>query len=198
LAVKLGLVIPKNTIITNNYDDLVENFQNEQEKEVIFKILTQLFIPPNKVALTKKIDILNEGVNQQRLEYAPGIFQNQVKRQHDLRITVVGNKESDIKVFCAQIDVKPKTIDWRPYQAEKELWKSAKLEEKINRKLVKFHLSTGLSFGAYDFIIPMDGEDNVEPIFLECNPVGNWLWLEDILKDSYNVTDAIATMLLSD
>ncbi len=49
--------------------------------------------------------------------------------------------------------------------------------------------SLGLAFGALDFIRTPEGEW----VFLEVNPNGQWLWLDDML--SLGITDAIASWL---
>lgn len=49
----------------------------------------------------------------------------------------------------------------------------------------------GLVFGALDFIIKPNGEY----IFLEVNPNGQWLWLDDILD--LGITESIGNWLMN-
>ena len=61
--------------------------------------------------------------------------------------------------------------------------------EAFEKSVLDFHEKAGLVFGAYDF---SELEDDV--IFLSCNPVGNWLWLEERL--GLNVSEHVARYLL--
>ncbi|GAA5764612.1 hypothetical protein [Streptosporangium roseum] len=54
------------------------------------------------------------------------------------------------------------------------------------------HRRGGLSFGAFDFGLTGDGI----PVFLECNPNGQWGWLED--ATGLPIAAAIAALLLED
>ncbi|WP_424528879.1 hypothetical protein ACOZ38_04145 [Sphaerisporangium viridialbum] len=50
----------------------------------------------------------------------------------------------------------------------------------------------GLRFGAFDFALTGDGV----PVFLECNPNGQWAWLED--ATGLPIAAAIADLLLEE
>ncbi|GGK78199.1 hypothetical protein Sme01_23190 [Sphaerisporangium melleum] len=50
----------------------------------------------------------------------------------------------------------------------------------------------GLRFGAFDFALTRDGV----PIFLECNPNGQWAWLADATGSP--IAAAIADLLLEE
>jgi glutathione synthase/RimK-type ligase-like ATP-grasp enzyme len=47
----------------------------------------------------------------------------------------------------------------------------------------------GLSFGALDFVLTPDGRF----VFLEINPNGQWMWLDD--KLGFGITDAVVDWL---
>jgi hypothetical protein len=49
----------------------------------------------------------------------------------------------------------------------------------------------GLNFGCFDFIVPKGGG---EPIFLEMNPNGQWLWVQS--KTGQDIGEAIAGQLI--
>lgn len=63
------------------------------------------------------------------------------------------------------------------------------VSEAFKKRVLDFHEKVGLVFGAYDFL---EHEDDV--IFLECNPGGAWLWLEQSL--GLNVSEHVARYLL--
>lgn len=64
------------------------------------------------------------------------------------------------------------------------------LTPKTHKKLMQFHKKSGLIYAAYDFIVDSSGNE----IFLECNPGGQWLWIEHALQQP--ISKAIATALL--
>ncbi|MFF1818110.1 ATP-grasp ribosomal peptide maturase [Kribbella sp. NPDC058245] len=86
----------------------------------------------------------------------------------DLRVTVVGDD-----VFCVRIDSSISRLDWRSdydtlaYQVVEP---PPGLTERMRNYLRRF----GLLFGCFDFAVD---EQNV-PYFLECNPNGQWAWME--------------------
>lgn len=63
------------------------------------------------------------------------------------------------------------------------------ISEELKEGLLKFHRKAGLGFGAYDFL-----ERGDDVIFLECNPGGAWLWLEQSL--GLKVSEQVAKCLL--
>lgn len=98
------------------------------------------------------------------------LFQEWVPKDYEVRLTVV-----DGQFFAARIDGKSDAahVDWRTdydnlsYQAVETpnfvRWRVSALLDKL-----------GLRFGALDFVVAPDGE-----WFLECNPNGQWAWIED-------------------
>jgi D-alanine-D-alanine ligase-like ATP-grasp enzyme len=50
---------------------------------------------------------------------------------------------------------------------------------------------TGLAFGAFDFVVTPDNEW----VVLECNPEGQWGWIEE--NTGLPIADAIAKYLLT-
>ena len=63
------------------------------------------------------------------------------------------------------------------------------MPESIAGKCTAFLRRMGLSFGCFDFIVTPSGEY----VFLECNPNGQWLWVE--LETGLPISQAIAEFL---
>ena len=63
------------------------------------------------------------------------------------------------------------------------------LPDEIQLKLLKLHAALGLTFGAYDLIVT----PNREYVFLEVNPAGQWLWLEDVTN--LQISKSLANIL---
>ena len=63
--------------------------------------------------------------------------------------------------------------------------------ENIARKCREYLAHLGLNFGCFDFIVTPSGDY----VFLECNPNGQWLWVED--ATGLKISEAIADFLSS-
>jgi glutathione synthase/RimK-type ligase-like ATP-grasp enzyme len=89
-------------------------------------------------------------------------------------VTAVGEK-----VFSAAIytDASAKD-DWRRLQTTAAVqFRKETLPEGVDEHCVQYLGKMGLKFGAFDFIETPDGE----VVFLECNPNGQYGWLEEEL-----------------
>ncbi|MFI2187449.1 ATP-grasp ribosomal peptide maturase [Streptomyces sioyaensis] len=111
------------------------------------------------------------------------LFQAQVPKVADVRAVVVGEQ-----VFAARITAPPGVVDWRAeYQSLS--YEPVACPDEIRGALVRFLAGFGLNFGAFDFAVTADGAW----WFLECNPNGQWAWLEDVA--GLSITTAIADLL---
>jgi hypothetical protein len=185
LAQECGLTIPE-TIIGNSMSSVLSLF--DKHEKLIYKTLSSFIMPPNRViysTLISKNDIKN---SKHTFAMAPGIYQAYIEKNYELRITIVGEK-----LFIAHIDSqssKETSIDWRKNQL-RSMYKPGKISPELLKKLKKFHRLAGLRYAAYDFIV----DKNENEIFLECNPGGQWLWIEDALD--FKISEAIAEELVS-
>lgn len=101
----------------------------------------------------------------------PVYLQYYVPKQYEVRITIV-----DRNVYAVRIDTKNK-IDWRlDYQNHK--YTMIVCPEDIIKKCYQMMEDFDLIFGAFDFIVTPENEW----VFLEVNPNGQWLWLEQSLN----------------
>jgi hypothetical protein len=56
---------------------------------------------------------------------------------------------------------------------------------------VQFLQCLGLNFGAFDFVVTPDNQW----VMLECNPAGQWLWLQE--ETGAEIAEGIADLLVS-
>ena len=100
----------------------------------------------------------------------------------------------DEDVFAARIDTQDLDedkgkIDWRQgYDSGLRLSEFI-LPETIKDKCLALVHALGLNFGCIDLIVRPDGEY----VFLECNPNGQWLWVE--LQTGMKISESIARFL---
>ncbi len=96
------------------------------------------------------------------------LFQARVDKSSDIRAIVVGDR-----VLCARITAPPGVVDWRAHYKDLT-YESVECPDRIRDALLQFTATFGLAFGAFDFAVTSTGEW----WFLECNPNGQWAWLE--------------------
>ncbi|AQS68560.1 ATP-grasp ribosomal peptide maturase [Streptomyces pactum] len=110
-------------------------------------------------------------------------FQAQVPKVADVRAVAVGEQ-----VFSARITAPPGVVDWRA-EYQSLTYEPVACPDETRGALVRFLASFGLNFGAFDFAVTADGAW----WFLECNPNGQWAWLED--SAGLPITHAVADLL---
>lgn len=185
LAQNVGLSIPS-TRITNNPSTALELFV--PDREVAFKTLANFVFPPDKYIFTTRISREEVTRRSRAIQRAPAIFQEYIEKDFELRITVVGQQ-----LFATKINSQRSSstqTDWRRSQLEQGLYEPTELQPELAARIRAFHDTAGLVYGAYDFVVSKEGE----PLFLECNPAGQWLWLEELTGQQ--ISRAVASTLV--
>ena len=122
------------------------------------------------------------------IEYCPVIIQEYIEKTYEIRAAVIGDR-----VFAARIDSQSgglgTSVDWRRYNIPKTPHSAYNLPQDIMQRLIEMHSRLGLIYSSFDLIRNPDGEY----IFLETNPYGQWLWIEDLT--GLKISNAIAEFL---
>jgi glutathione synthase/RimK-type ligase-like ATP-grasp enzyme len=187
LAQSLGFVVP-HSLITNSSDEALEFCKTHDGTGIVYKPLR---VPPvvrtidrqpystedHAIPLIYTTPLSSDHISHfDSLRMAPGLFQEYVPKAFELRITVVAGHIFTAAIYSQQHE---RTVhDWRRYpddiselpHAPYELPRS--LDDRV-RLLIQ---TLGLNFGAIDMIVRPDGEY----VFLEINPNGQFLWIEDL------------------
>ena len=192
IALLVGLNVP-NTCFSNcqeniiamakQFDELVLKpidsngvWNEEDEQEYVFytqKVFSEAIMSAPKEAFTQTVSFV----------------QNYIPKAFELRVTVVAGK-----VFCCKIESQHLAddcgrIDWRQGDDKGLKYSPFTLPDDISQKCLQFLRLMKLNFGAFDFIVTPSGEY----VFLECNPNGQWLWIE--LETGMKISEAIAAAL---
>lgn len=117
-------------------------------------------------------------------------IQNYIEKSFELRITVVCDKVFAGKIDSQIMDEDKGKIDWRQgydYGLKHEIFE---LPNSIVQFCQTFLKRMHLNFGCFDFIVTPKNEY----IFLECNPNGQWLWIEELT--GLNISGSIAEYLM--
>jgi hypothetical protein len=183
LARSVGFRVP-DTEITN--DPKVVDALLAKHGRVIYKSLNWVTFPDQTGILTTEITASLVASENESIRLAPGIYQQFLAKDYEIRITAVGNH-----VFGARINTPkkgPASIDWRHAHYE-NIFELLAVSADLERKILNFQAAAGIAFGAYDLIAATTGDI----YFVECNPAGQFLWLEQAL--ALPISHAVATHL---
>jgi glutathione synthase/RimK-type ligase-like ATP-grasp enzyme len=117
-------------------------------------------------------------------------IQNYIDKAFELRITVVGNELFTCKINSQLLDEDKGKTDWRQGYDYGLTYEPYNLSPEIAGKCLLFLQRIGLNFGCFDLIVT----PNNQYVFLECNPNGQWLWIEQETK--LKISKAIADFLI--
>lgn len=189
-ASSVGLKVP-DTIITNDPEELLR-FSEMKGGVVAVKLLkgdwflkggspVPLFVFTQRVTSTQIAECFED------IKLSPVLAQEYVEKELELRVTIVGKK-----VFACAIhsqDSEQTKIDWRNYDLEHVKHESYQLPREVETKLLAIMGEWHLSYGAVDMIVTPAGEH----VFLEINPSGQWLWIEE--RTGMPISQALAELL---
>lgn len=123
------------------------------------------------------------------LAQCPATFQTFIPKAFEIRSTVVGPQ-----TFSASIHTKSASpdaqIDWRHYDWANTEYYPYGLPTDVESRLLDLVRRLGLQYGACDFIVTPDGDH----VFLEVNPLGQYLWIEQLTD--LPISRSIASFLL--
>lgn len=179
VAREAGLRVPR-TCITNDPARAKEFIEQRGVEQTIYKAFAGSEQAWRETRLLKE----NELEMIESVRFAPVIFQEYVAGT-DLRITVVGDE-----VFPAAIHVQPSSyqVDFRMVMDEARI-EPAVLPPTLCDTLRSYMRRLGLVYGAIDMRRTEDGEY----VFLEINPSGQWLFVEQ--SSGQPITETLATLM---
>jgi glutathione synthase/RimK-type ligase-like ATP-grasp enzyme len=194
-AARFGFAVPP-SLITNRAAAAVA-FGREAAQGLAFKALSSSLLAADAVGSDERIagpiaTTRLEARDETELEGVaelPCFFQHYVPKRHELRVTVIGER-----AFCARIHSQddPRTAtDYRDFSAE-ILYEAATLPAEVEHRCIAFVRSYGLTYGAIDLIVTPAGEH----VFLENNPVGQFLFVEELVP-ALDMTGALADCLIA-
>lgn len=177
LAVELGMQIAP-TCFSNAKDDVVEFTKGFGD--VSLKCLRDHWM---KAEDGKVYDLCTQKVPSSLLASQPEeafaqtvVFAQQyIEKQYELRVTVIGPYVITCKLDSQALTPETGSVDWRQgydYGLKHEMIVTPPTIETFCKEYLS---RLQLHFGCFDFIVT----PNNEYVFLECNPNGQWGWIED-------------------
>ena len=124
------------------------------------------------------------------IEQTVNFIQEYVGKDYELRVTVVCDRIFVCKIDSQYMDEDKGKVDWRQGYEYGLHYEPCELPEYVTRFCQHFLQLMHLNFGCFDFIVTPQGEY----VFLECNPNGQWLWIEQ--ETSMKISQAVAECLM--
>jgi len=178
LAQQIGLSIPI-TLITSDPQE-ARDFWQRHEHNVIYKQFRAL---PDAWRETRRLRA-EETALSENVRTAPVIFQRFVEAAADVRVTIIGDE-----IFAGSTDPRKGEypVDFRYNPTLR--WEKHLLPSNIEDALRQLMRRLVLEYGAIDLRLTPEGDY----VFLEINPAGQFLWIED--QTGYKISAALATHL---
>lgn len=193
VAYRLGFRTPQ-TLVTNNAETALR-FADEVGGDLAIKSLGALNVTQDIGGQTRQFGIFTRRISRAELQefrqlipHMPTQFQEFVPKLYELRITCVGREQ----VFACRIEPRPGELTDEDCRLDIHSLKHVACEcPELHDKLHAYMEAFGLNFGCFDIAITKSGE----PVFFECNPNGQWLWVENLT--GLPIGKAIAEALLA-
>jgi glutathione synthase/RimK-type ligase-like ATP-grasp enzyme len=179
LAQRLGLEIPQ-TMMTSDPENARE-FWRVCDGDVIYK---QFICLPEAWSETRRLGETETKIADTSIRLAPVIFQRHVAAVADLRVTIVGDE-----IFAAAVDVRKLDYDVDVRLNLNARHVACELPDDVAAMLRALMRQLGLIYGAIDLRLTEDGRY----VFLEINPAGQFLYVED--QTGQPITAALAARL---
>jgi glutathione synthase/RimK-type ligase-like ATP-grasp enzyme len=178
----LGFNIPR-TVVSNNWESIDANLDDD----IIVKMSKGVLYENNQTQVLYTTRLNSAEREDLRLSLPfPAIFQNYAKKTKEWRVTVIGDRIFEVAIYTSD-DAKD---DWRKHQFTKKVnFKIEELDSDTKQKCIQFLEQYDLRYGAFDLVEDQEGKIT----FLECNPNGQFMWLEEMLH--LPISDAIADEL---
>ena len=164
------------TVITNRKEVIKKVFQ---DRFVIKTLRSQNLGLESGILKTTLTNV--DDVDKIDFNFMPVICQEFIDKICDIRVTIIGNKIFSAKIFSLSEKTK---IDYKNLKLE-----IFELPQNIKDKLLKLNRYYNLNYSAIDLIQDKNGKI----YFLELNPNGQYLWIEEELKlpISFNIASFI-------
>ena len=179
VAQRVGLRVPR-TLVTNQPEEAREFIARLGVGKVVFKAFLASMQAWRETRLIEHSDLDRLAL----VRYAPVIFQEYIPGV-DLRITVIGDS-----IFAAEIDARQTSypVDMRMVVGEAKV-RPVELPPELAVALLELQRRLQLVYGAIDVRRTPEGEY----YFLEVNPAGQWLFVEQ--RTGLPITKAMAQCL---
>jgi glutathione synthase/RimK-type ligase-like ATP-grasp enzyme len=167
-----GLHVP-DTLVTASRDELAR-FWERHAGRVVAKPIASGYLerPDGRMSAIYTTRVLGEHLEDAPLAACPTLFQEEVAKAHDVRVTVVDDAMTAVAMH-RDVDG-TQIVDIRRDNMERVRYTCCDIPDGVRRVLRELLRSYDLRFAAVDFAVTPAGQW----IFFEINPNGQWAWLD--------------------
>jgi len=176
VARKVGFRTPP-TLVTND-PAAASRFAEELNSDLAIKSLGALSVTEGTEAqvtyglFTRRITRGELDEFKDKVRHLPTTFQQFIEKRCELRVTCIGQQ-----VFACRIEAHPGTLSADDYRFDTQNLNHVACEfPELHERLHAYMRELQINFACFDFIVPLAGE----PIFLEANCNGQWLWVQNL------------------
>ncbi len=162
-----GLRIP-DTIVTTSVEALGE-FSARHNGQIVAKPIQAQIVGSGDDALVIGTRQLSLGHFESAVRFSPCYAQERLSLKSEIRVVAFGDR-----LHSFRLTAKEKADDLKQLKLSKIDHERCELDESTSRKIRSVMSLYGLEFAAIDLAVI----DDEEPVFLELNPNGQWLWLQ--------------------
>lgn len=181
IARDIGFEIPT-TLITNDPESARAFVELQGPEKTVYKAFSATLRAWRETRVLRP----EEMTLMENVRFAPVIFQEYIPADLDLRVTIVGDEIFPAAIHTGSSSYK---ADFR-MDMNTTLVESTKLPAEIHEKLLNFMRHLGLEYGAIDMRLTPDGRY----VFLEINPSGQWLFIEQ--RTGQPITESFTSLLV--
>jgi hypothetical protein len=183
-------VFVPDTLVTNDPEAL-RDFYKRHGGKICFKLQKGAVVksPEGENLIVYTNLVTDEHMDRADLVSTnPSLFQEYVDKEFEVRIVSTDHGSFGTAIYSQDSDIS--RVDYRRYDMEKVRYKPVDLPEHVGKFCSSMLRHYGLHFGVFDFIYSKDHRW----VFLELNPNGQWLWLEE--QSGQNLSQEVAKNLL--
>jgi hypothetical protein len=177
VAKEVGFAVP-HTLVTN-CSRAALRFAEVLNGDLAIKSLGAVSVVANRGkdfvqygVFTRRISLTDLQESSGQIQYMPTLFQEFVEKQSEIRVTCVGGR-----TFACRIEPREGDITADDYRFDTKNLRHTPTEcPELSERMRAYMRAFDLNFGCFDFAVRRSGQ----PVFLEMNCNGQWLWVEEL------------------
>lgn len=192
MAHQIGFRVPK-TILTNNPSEALA-FAEKANWDMAVKSLGAIAVTHHGTDCERQYGIFTRRVNEaelrtvvDKISYMPSLLQEYVPKAYELRITCVDQKVFNCRIHSQEDATCAEDFRLNARKLRHEICDMPDLRKPLLEYMDHFRIN----FGCFDLAVTPSGE----PVFFECNPNGQFLWIEEMTGAP--ISAAVAEMITS-
>ncbi|WP_155394096.1 hypothetical protein [Xanthomonas albilineans] len=182
IAASVGMAVPE-TMITNDKANVLEFYGGARNGLIMKSVSAGKVKPASEGGEYIPYNVMTMRVNKEDLDhateaeigYCPHFFQEEIKKDYELRIVVVGDRVIPFRIGSQER--RTTEVDWRKGMLLIEFTR-CEIDSCLSTKIRQFMTKIGFFTGSIDIMVDQAGKH----WFLECNQDGAWGWLDDLVK----------------